>query len=483
MSEGLCPVYRSAELFPNYTFLLTSSCELTYREFEKLVNKAYWYLKDIGISEGDRIGILCSPSPSFLSLIFGSFRLGAAVCLLNCRFPPSLLSIVTKKLALKNVIADREHYPQAIQIQRKVRLVKAFLLSDSNLTHSGPSYPKVMLQREATILTTSGSTGHPKGVMHSLHSHLFSARGSLSRLDIAAGDRYLLSLPIYHVGGLAILFRTILSGACCVIAPSGRKIAQKIERFKVSHISLVSTQLKRLIEEQKGLRRDLRTLKEVLLGGGPTGVKLLSTALELGLPLRTTYGLTETASQVTSTSAERSLEELCTAGTALPYREVSIDERGEILVRGPVLFKGYLPEEASSEPFDKDGWFRTGDLGKFDSKGRLAVIGRKDRMFISGGENIFPEQIEKALLEIEEVKEAAVVPVSDIEFGKRPVAFVKTEPPSFDEKKLRSFLEEFIPRYMLPVRFLPFPEGKRVGIKPCAKELERLAEKEIGKCN
>ena len=162
------------------------------------------------------------------------------------------------------------------------------------------------------------------------------------------------------------------------------------------------------------------------MGGGPVPPSLVDEALARGLPLHTSYGLTEMASQVTTTPPGASLEELRTAGRVLPDREVSISERGEILVRGETLFAGYVEGEELDRPLDAEGWFHTGDLGELDEDGYLRVGGRVDNLFISGGENVQPEEIEEALCRLEGVDEAVVVPVPDEEFGARPVAFVRS---------------------------------------------------------
>jgi O-succinylbenzoic acid--CoA ligase len=139
----------------------------------------------------------------------------------------------------------------------------------------------------------------------------------------------------------------------------------------------------------------------------------------------TTYGLTEMASQVTTTSPAATLQELYTAGRVLPHREVSISESGRILVQGETLFAGYVGGEGVDRPLDAGGWFHTGDLGELDEAGYLSVRGRVDNMFVSGGENVQPEEVEEALCRLEGVEEAVVVPVEDEEFGARPVAFVR----------------------------------------------------------
>jgi O-succinylbenzoic acid--CoA ligase len=210
------------------------------------------------------------------------------------------------------------------------------------------------------------------------------------------------------------------------------------------------------------------------MGGSGMPPTLIRAALERGLPVHTSYGLTEMASQVTATRAGASLEDLLTSGSVLPYREVSISGEGEVLVRGATLFAGYVEGDRVRSPVDEDGWFHTGDLGAFDGEGRLLVRGRRDNMFVSGGENVQPEEIEAALEAIEGITASVVVPVRDAEFGSRPVAFVRSMG-GFSPEGLAGALEARLPRFMVPIAFHPWPEDLAGGMKPDRRALEDRA--------
>jgi O-succinylbenzoic acid--CoA ligase len=217
------------------------------------------------------------------------------------------------------------------------------------------------------------------------------------------------------------VFRCLISGAAIALPEPDAPLGRSISELRATHVSLVSTQLLRLLREDAALEG----LKAVLTGGGPVPEDLVDEALARGLPVHTSYGLTEMASQVTTTAPGAAPEELRTAGRVLPHREVSVSGEGEILVRGETLFAGYVQGGRPGVRPGAGGWFRTGDLGRLDGAGRLRVLGRRDNLFVSGGENVRPEEIEEALLRIPGVEEAVVVPVPDPEFGERPVAFVR----------------------------------------------------------
>jgi o-succinylbenzoate---CoA ligase len=204
-------------------------------------------------------------------------------------------------------------------------------------------------------------------------------------------------------------------------------------------------------------------LKAILLGGGPVPVSLVDEAVSRAFPVHTSYGLTEMASQVTTTPPGASHEELRTSGRPLPHREVGISGDGEILVRGETFFAGYVEGDAVDRPLDADGWFHTGDLGGLSENGCLRVLGRKDNLFVSGGENIQPEEIEEALSSLEGVEVAVVVPILDPEFGARPVAFVRMADGTVKGETLAHALEKVLPRFKIPVAFHGWPEEAGLG--------------------
>jgi O-succinylbenzoic acid--CoA ligase len=244
-------------------------------------------------------------------------------------------------------------------------------------------------------------------------------------------------------------------------------------RLGATHASLVATQLQRLLREGAVPA----SLRAVLLGGGPMPEMLLDAATEAELPVHTSYGMTEASSQVTTTPPGATREALRTSGRVLPYRELRISEGGEILVRGQTLFQGYLEGGELRDPTDAEGWFHTGDLGALDADGSLTVLGRLDNMFVSGGENVQPEEIEAALKRLPGVEEAVVVPFPDAEFGHRPAAFVRTDD-AVQNGELAEGLASLLPRFMIPLAFHPWPEAASGGVKPDRALLARLARED-----
>jgi len=309
----------------------------------------------------------------------------------------------------------------------------------------------------AVIITTSGTTAEPKLALLSYGNLYYSACAANNNMPLNPGDRWLLSLPLYHVAGLGIMFRCLLAGAAIVVPGTQRQLADTILEQGITHISLVSTQLYRLLQDVDGLQA-LKKLKAILLGGGPMPRPLIERAIQENLPIHTSYGLTETASQITATRPDDPPEARFTSGAPLTQDTVAISSEGEILVRGNTLFLGYLQHGTLNRPLTPDGWFQTGDLGRLDSHGRLTVLGRKDNMFICAGENIYPEEVERALEAIPGILQAIVIPVDDPERGHVPVAYVRTDPDYIIEPaRLMAHLSKNLLRHKIPTQFRPWP--------------------------
>jgi len=321
-----------------------------------------------------------------------------------------------------------------------------------------------------SLIHTSGSTGDPKAALHTVGNHVVSAKGLIERFPLGPGDRWLLNLPLYHVGGLAVVLRCALAGATMALPEPGMSTAEAFQALRPTHASLVSTQLIRLMGE--GV--ELAPLRLVLLGGSAFPPRVLDAAAARGLSVVMGYGMTEMTSTITSSLLPVDRNALATSGTVLPGRELRISNTGEIEVRGPTLFAGYVEGDTLRRPVDADGWFATGDRGEMDAAGRLRVHGRIGNGFVSGGENIQPETIEAALAALPEVADAVVVSVSDAEFGARPVAFVRAvEDRQPDADELATALRATLPGFMVPIAFLPWTGP--LGLKPDRQALARDA--------
>jgi O-succinylbenzoic acid--CoA ligase len=283
----------------------------------------------------------------------------------------------------------------------------------------------------AVIIGTSGTTGTPKGVQLSAAALRQSARASLARVGARSGERWLCCLPATHVAGLQVLVRSLVGGTEPVLAQ--RADEQVIAGSGCSHVSLVPTQLRRLLRPDT----PLAGFSSVLLGGAAAPPSLLGAARAAGVPVVTTYGMTETCGGCVYD------------GLPLDGVRVEIRDEGRIWISGPVLFSGYVGERRDP---GAGRWFRTGDLGSLDSAGRLTVRGRADEIINTGGHKVVPGEVAAALQSCPGVSDAAVVGVPDPEWGERVAAAVvpadPADPPPL--KLLRMHVQERLPRYAAP---------------------------------
>jgi O-succinylbenzoic acid--CoA ligase len=296
---------------------------------------------------------------------------------------------------------------------------------------SGPG--EGVAEGTAVIIGTSGSTGVPKGVELSAAALRHSARASLDRVGARPGERWLCCLPVTHVAGLAVLVRSLTGGTEPVLAE--RADGRTVAAAGCAHVSLVPTQLRRLLQEPG---TPLAGFSSVLLGGAAAPAGLLTAARDAGVPVVTTYGMTETCGGCVYD------------GIPLDGVRAEVRDDGRIWISGPVLFSGYL----GGPRVPADGWFRTGDLGMLDAAGRLTVRGRADDVINTGGHKVVAGEVAAALHTCPGVRDAAVVGQPDPEWGERVVAVVVPadpgDPPALE--LLRRHVRERLPRYAIPSR-------------------------------
>lgn len=469
-----CPLSRTAEKYPDSPALITNDKIVLFSELEQLVHQASANLKKAGIQRQTRLAVYGPNTPEYCILVLAAFRIGAIVCPVNYRWPKDALidtlnSIECRFLAISGTDSDD-------LTDNDLEILRAEEIAPAELKVSVfRAQPIISTNNPAVIIFTSGSTSKPKAALLSYGNFYYNALGANQKIKLQTGHRWLLSLPLYHVGGLGILFRAIIGGGAVVIAHKSENIAASIDEYGITHLSLVPTQLNQLLHS--GHLEMVEAHPIVLVGGAPVTRKLLDEANSAGLKLFTTYGLTEMASQVTTGKYKG----VSKSGKVLRHRQISIAADGEILVKGKTLFQGYVGDNSLELPVDADGWFHTGDIGELDEDGQLIVHGRRDNMFISGGENIYPEEIESWLKTVDGIADALVVGQDDQEFGQRPTAFVKfSAEKKLPDVEIISMLEKQLPRYKIPRAYFDWPENRDIeSLKPNRQEFQKLANELI----
>lgn len=444
MADLLCPIHEQAKKNPDRVAIESPECTLTYSQLDAAIANHCNKLKTLSIEPNTRIAFVAKTSLPSILLLFALFRLKATACPLSFRSPSEQLPFLAQQCSALHLL-NADELP----------------IEKASFRFPPPTYDSDQL---ATILMTSGSSGRPKAACHTMDNHFANAQGALAPLQCTTATRWLLSLPLFHIGGLAILFRTFLAGGAIVL--TDKPLYAALDEQLITHASFVPTQLFRLLQEpQERITRIAQSATCLLIGGAPLSPALAQKAFAHRLPLFTAYGMTEMSSMITLAKPQEIASRLH-IGKPLPYRQLCIDEHGEILVRGKTLFAGYWdPVQQKIFPATSDGWLPTKDLGALDDLGCLTLLGRKDRMFISGGENIQPEEIEAALCQVPGVLAAHVIPADDAEFGQRPIAYLLEDSCEHTLESVREALREILPSFKHPIKIFPYTNEMKNGIK------------------
>ncbi|HEX2868323.1 MAG TPA: o-succinylbenzoate--CoA ligase [Ignavibacteriales bacterium] len=453
---------------------------ITYGELKIRIKALSKFLKASGLKRGMHAAILSGNNSDFIVLTLALWDLGAVPVPLNVRLLDEDLEKLTvhseaKFLFIHEELKDR--LPGDISSSKKIVFpVKWEEASDGAIEQEDSD-----LNECALILYTSGTTGVPKGVMHTFSTLLGSAKASDSLLRQTSSDRWLASLPFYHIGGFSIPVRAFLYGASVIIPPSlkAEDIAMAVEAFRPTLISYVTTTLRRLIETGVKPNPELRYM---LLGGGPVDNELARNAIKEGWRAVKVYGSTETATLVSAVEIEEYPEKLSSAGRALPGNVITIvDEKGretetgksgEIVIKGPSVMAGYWNNSDETGKKLLKGFYYTGDLGHMDTEGYLYVEARRTDLIISGGENVNPLEVEDAILRHPKVKEACVFALEDKEWG-QTVAAALVIKGNIETEELTGFLRNQLASYKIPRRIFFTEELPRTSLGKLRREYIR----------
>ncbi|HYO57353.1 o-succinylbenzoate--CoA ligase [Archangium sp.] len=455
--QWTCPIRSGAERQPEAPALTFGGRRWTYRELDTEVGRWVAALRSRGVGAGDRVALLATNHVAVARLFFALGRVGAVLAPLNARLTRAELRPLAEEVAPRLTLALTglaDRLPGAEPLESFADTVNS---PESGGVTLEPGTPRV-------ILFTSGTTGRPKGAVLTEGNFRASARCSEANLGAHPAPRWLGTLPLFHVGGLAMLTRTAYDGGCLVLRE--RFVAddtnRAIDEEGVTHASLVATTLERVLEARRD-RPVPATFRLALIGGGPVPTPLLARARAAGLLALQTYGLTEACSQVTTEQPDEA--DGRTAGRPLPGLEVRIagpggevlgpGREGDIEVRGPTVMTGYLNRLEATREALRDGWLRTKDVGRVDGRGRLTVLSRRTDLIVRGGENIYPAELEAVLASHPAVQEAAVVGVPDERWGEVPVAFVATRNGAPLPEELGVWCRESLAGFKVPARFLP----------------------------
>lgn len=426
---------------------------ISFSELREKSRGMAFALMESGVKQNDHVALLASNSTMYAVFIHALSYIGAVAVLLNTRLTPAEIEYQLTDAHVSHLYSEGSHMPIAVEAVKDLNL-DVHSLEHVKTEKEGLQELQTDLDLDDvyTMMFTSGTTGKPKAVMHTYGNHWHSALASALNLGVYEKDKWLNCLPLFHVGGFSILMKSVIYGMPIMLLEKfdDRMVQEAILNKGVTHVSVVTVMLQRLLETlDHGTYPD--HFRCMLLGGGPVPKGILEKTSAKGIPVFQTYGMTETSSQIATLSPEFAFSKLGSAGKALSSAHLYIDcnergEVGEIIVRGPMVSKGYYNRKKREGEY-----LRTGDLGFEDEDGFLYVVDRVKDVIISGGENIYPAEVESVLSSMPGVREAGVAGHPDEHWGEVPAAYIVTEEGiSLTETEVLDWCRERLAKYKCP---------------------------------
>jgi fatty-acyl-CoA synthase len=447
----------------------------TYAEVARRTTKLARRLEELGVRHGDRVAYLGPNHPSFAETMFAAHLLGAIFVPLNFRLTTAEIDYQLADCGARVLVHAARFssgHPSAISLDD----YEEWLAGGAE----EPLDVEVSVEDSALILYTSGTTGRPKGAVLSHANLLWNTFNLMIGVDIASDEVALVSAPLFHVAALTqTLLPTFVKGGRSVITPRWdvETCLELIEWERVTWMFGVSTMYADLAASPRWRTADLSSLRVLLCGGAAVPDAVIRTYQDRGLVFCQGYGLTETAPGATFLEPADSRRKAGSAGVPVFLADVRLADTGEIEVQGPNVTPGYWNDPvATAAAFTDDGWFRTGDVGRLDDEGYLHIVDRVKDMFISGGENVYPAEVENAIADHPDVAEVAVVGVPDPRWGEVGRAFVRPRSGALvDAVVLREFLVPRLAKYKIPVHVDVVTELPRTGsgkvLKPALRRV------------
>lgn len=447
---------QRAYLTPNRIALSFDENKWTFRQMLDKATTIARKLRWNGLQDGQRIALLGSSTPNMVFMIHGCILAGLEIVMLNARLTSNELKWqLDDSEAVALLVADHSSSMLTNLTIPILPFSQIHASSEAELSIVKTWAPS----RTLTIMYTSGTTGFPKGVRQTVENHTSSALSSVLNLGLSDNDCWLCTMPLFHISGFSILARSVIYGMTVRLYEKfdEQAVAREVHQGTVTRMSVVSTSLQRLLTvmEEQDMHASPVFLT-MLAGGGPIPVSYLRRARDRRLPVLQTYGMTETSSQTATLSAEDAFRKTGSAGKPLFFNQIKIGtstngEVGEVFVAGPHVTPGYIGHASAVNP-KVDGWLPTGDIGYFDEEGYLFIVDRRSDLIISGGENIYPAEIENVLASHPQVLEAGVCGQEDEEWGSVPIAFIVSEG-DINESELEEYCQAHLARYKVPKAF------------------------------
>jgi len=451
---------------------------VTYRELNDRVNRLSRVLQSLGLKPGARCALLAYNCLEYVEVIFAAAKMGLLLVPLNWRLSPAELAFNLSDSGTETLLFDPEfaEVAQGLVGQTPVRLL---LVLGSDARSDAPAYEQALagksgqepepdapvgLDTPHIIMYTAGTTGKPKGAVLTQGASFWNAVNLQMDLTFTPRDRDLLVLPMFHIGGIGLFTLPLLYAGGTVVIQRTFEPAETLRLLQEENITLffgVPAVFLFLLQHPEFRPEAFSRARVVMCGGAPLPVSLVRQYHQAGIVLQQGFGMSEAAPSIATLGKDRALPKAGSIGRALFHvearvvdddlRDVPTGEVGELVIRGPNLMQGYWNRPEATAEALAGGWFHTGDLARMDPEGDLTIVERKKDMFISGGENVYPAEVENALFELAPVSEAAVVGVPDDKWGEvgRAVVVLK-EGQALTETEVLDHLRGRLARFKVP---------------------------------
>jgi long-chain acyl-CoA synthetase len=473
--------------FPDREGFISADSRMTYREFDRIVNRIAAGLEKHGVRRGDHVAVLLGIQLEFPLTFFALMKLGAIVVPLNTRFKGEELAYEISDSESKLLIVDEEYWPFIKSVRDQLTTVERIFFNGTSVPEGTLPFSLLRENKEevftravlseadaAAIMYTSGTTGKPKGAILHQRGFVLTAMLTADFMQYRPGDKMIGCVPLFHITGLAmVMLSPIFSGVACVYmkAFKTKDFLETVSREKVTHYTGVINIIWLMINHADFGKYDFSSFRIACFGGSPATEEMVKGIMSKMPHLRMSvgYGLTESFGMVSTTPYEDVLRKIKGAGKPLCLVDARIvDEEGhelpsgsvgEIMLKGAKIFKGYWKKPEATKETIVDGWVHTGDIGKIDDEGFLYILDRKKDMINRGGEKIYSLEVENVIFNYPKVLETAVVGVPDSVMGEVVKAVVVLKDgETATEEELKQFCTAHLADYKVP-KFVEFLKG------------------------